>query len=94
MIIAGSNLRISMSIGEDITGATATISYINQSDTGTWPALIADAETGTIFYDMNPAELSVLGKWSVWATYVLADAKVIKTPAKQFTVYAEGTVQP
>jgi len=83
-----------MSIGEDITGATATISYANQSDTGIWSALIADEETGTVFYDVSPSELSILGKWTVWATFTLADSKVIKTPAKQFTVYAEGTVQP
>ena len=83
-----------ISIGEDITGASATISYINQSTVGGWPALIADAEKGTVFHDMSPAELTILGKWSVWATYVMPDGKVIKTPAKQFTVYAEGTVQP
>jgi len=93
MIIAGSDLRVSISIGEDITGATATISYINQSSTGVWNALIADEEKGTVFYDITPAELSVSGKWTVWATYDLADGKRIVTPAKQFTVFVEGTVQ-
>lgn len=93
MIIAGSDLRVSISIGEDVTGATASISYINQSDSGSMAATISDAENGTVFVDLTPAMLSVLGKWTVWATFTLADAKVVKTPAKQFTVYAEGTVQ-
>jgi hypothetical protein len=93
MIIAGSNLRVVFSIEEDITGATATIEFVNSTSSGLWNASIEDAKTGTIFYDISPAVLSVTGKWKVWATYHLAAGGTYKTPAKQFTVYTEGTVQ-
>ena len=94
MIIAGSSLRVSISIGEDIgSGGTVTIGYQNPTLGGVWPGTVSDAEAGTAYYDISPAELSVTGLWTVWATYTLLDGRVLKTPARQFTVYAEGTVQ-
>jgi hypothetical protein len=58
-----------------------------------WLATIEDTSIGTAYYDISPSELSIAGLWTVWATYTLLDGRVLKTPARQFTVYAEGTVQ-
>lgn len=94
MIIAGSSLRISISIDEDIgSSGTASISFLNRISTGSWPATVSDTATGEAYYDASPVDMSVDGTWTVWATYVFTDGRTLKTPAKQFTVYVEGTVQ-
>lgn len=93
MIIAGSSLRITISVGEDIGAGTAVIKFKSPSSQGVWTAVVDDASTGTIHYDAIPSDIAVVGTWAVWAVYTLADARVWKTAAKQFTVYEEGTVQ-
>lgn len=95
MIIAGSSLEIAFAIGEDITGLMgATISYISPlGHTGTWTAGVVDVETGRVAFQATPSHMSETGVWRVWATYAFPGGVTWKTPAKQFTVYAEGTVQ-
>ena len=94
MIIAGSSLRLNISIGEDI-GATGTavFGYVNKNTSGTLAATVSDTLTGTAYRNLTPVDMSITGIWTVWATFTLGDGRVLKTPARQFTVYAEGTVQ-
>lgn len=93
MVIAGSSLRINISIGEDI-GATgsAVITISNTATTGTYAAYVKDASKGAIYQDLTPGQLSITGLWTVWAKYTLGDGRTLTTPARQFTVYPEGTV--
>lgn len=93
MIIAGSTLKVTLAINEDIgMGGTATIGYSNSGGSGSWVATVEDSETGQISYTIPAGSLTRTGVWNVWGTYVFEDGRRLITPAKQFTVYAEGTV--
>jgi len=93
MVIAGSSLRIIVSIGENIgeTGS-AILTVSNSQGIGTYAAYIQDASKGTVYQDFTPGQLSTTGIWNVWAKYTLQDGRIFTTPARQFTVYPEGTV--
>jgi len=93
MIIAGSDLKVIISIGLDIGTGSAQFSYQNKSVSGTVDATVVDSETGTVSYDFSPSQLAVTGSWSVWGIYTFENGKVVRTAAKVFTVYQEGTVQ-
>lgn len=94
MIIAGSSLRVTIAIDEDIgpTG-TAQVRYNNSEGAASKAAVIDDSERGLVHIDFSPAELSQIGTWSVWGYYLAEDGRTLMTPAKQFKVFAEGTVQ-
>lgn len=95
MIIAGTTLELTIAAGIDITGASSTvIRFIKPTGTtGTWAATVDDAAEGTISYDITAAELDSAGSWTVWAVITFATGVIWKTAGRQFSVYAEGTVQ-
>lgn len=93
MIIAGSTLRITIVINEDIgASGTAVIKYKNLTAEGTWTATVEDSGKGRVFFVVPAGFMSVNGEWKVWGVYTFEDGRLLNTPAKQFTVYAEGTV--
>lgn len=97
MLIAGSSFTMRISIGEDITGATVVISMRTPSGaTSEWTGdqvTIEDAENGIVSHEIVPAEVANAGVYLVWGTFVFPDSSVWKTPARRFTLYAEGTVE-
>lgn len=95
MIIAGSSVRLTISIGEDITDASSVlIKYTDPlGGSGQWSANVSDALTGSFYYDLTPSITATAGTWTVWGVVAFPDTTTWKTPGRQFTVYAEGTVQ-
>jgi hypothetical protein len=95
MVIAGSSVRLTLAVNEPIVDQSSMyIKYTKPAGTtGQWAATLEDSVTGRIYYDIQPSEIGETGVWSVWAVITFNDGSVWKTPAKQFTVYSEGTVQ-
>jgi hypothetical protein len=92
IFFVGQDLRITLVMGIDITGATCKIKYRNPSGgTGYWTGTISVAATGEFYYDAVPANLVLAGLWTLWAHAVLTSGKVaIGRPCK-ILISAEGT---
>lgn len=84
-------LRIELTMGIDITGATSTqIKYRNPSGgTGSFDATIADALLGKIQYDIV-SSLDIIGAWHLWAYAVLSDGKIVVGESVKMVVHNEG----
>jgi len=89
-------LRITLTCGEDITGATAKIKYKKPNGaTGDWNAVIQTAATGVIYYDVvNTSDLDMEGAWTVWAHITFSDNRVAAGDPVKLAVYTEGRNRP
>jgi len=88
--VQNTTVRLSVTIGVDITGASSvqfgyckpgslTIAY--------WTATVDDPTTGAIHYD---AVHDTPGIWALWYKVVQSDGKIIAIPAQSYAVVAEG----
>ena len=86
-------LSISVSVGQDITGATATnIKYKKPSGNfGYFEATVIDSTKGIIKYNIqSSSDLDEVGTWSFWAYIVFASGDYACGEAKQQEVSREG----
>jgi hypothetical protein len=86
------SLRIQLTTGVDITGATTTkIKYKKPSEaTGDWDATVEDVGAGSIYYDLTGTELDEVGTWTFWAYVTFADTRSAPGEPVKVTVYTEG----
>ena len=74
-----SELRIRLTLGVDITGATTVqIKYIKPNGTeGAWTAVVETALTGIIYYDVLDGDIpeADYGEWGFWGYVVFADGR-------------------
>jgi hypothetical protein len=69
-------LRIAMSTGADLTGATTTTIEVRQpgASTTSWTATISDASTGSLYYDIQTTTiLPVKGYYRLQPKVVFSD---------------------
>lgn len=86
-------LRITLTTGIDLSGATAYIIYEKPSGTvGTWNANIQSPHNeGTIYYDVGTsADINEAGNWTFWASIYSSTGKW--APGEPFTkfIYEPG----
>lgn len=91
--VGQSSLRLKLTTGVDITGATTLqIKYKKPNGaTGEWTALEYDETNGVIYYDFAANELDVSGRWIVWAYVIFSDGRDAPGEPYKFRVYEEGT---
>lgn len=87
-----SSLRIHLTTGVDITGATVTqIKFKKPSgSTGEWTASVDDVGAGSIYYDLTGTELNEAGTWTLWAYVTFADTRSAPGEPVKVTVFIEG----
>ena len=68
-IVVGQSYRISATLGINITGATSKQFGYRKPGSLTlayWTAVVDDALTGAMHYDVTPANNDTPGNWTVW----------------------------
>jgi len=88
-----SALRIELTTGVDITGATVKrIKYKKPGGTeGYWDASVSDAITGVIYYDIQlDTEIDEAGEWTFWAYITFSDERSAPGEAMKHTFFTEG----
>ena len=91
--VAQTALRFAATLSIDITGATVVqIKYKKPDGTeGEWDAVVSDASTGVIYYNVADADvLDVAGVWTLWGYVTLASGKSVPGEPFNKKVYAEG----
>jgi hypothetical protein len=97
-------LQFKATLGIDITGATVTqikyikpdaqIKYIKpdaDATEGAWTAVVEDASTGIIYYNVVDADvLDEEGVWVLWGYVTLASGKSVPGEPFKKRVYVEG----
>jgi hypothetical protein len=88
-------LQFKATLGIDITGATVTqIKYIKpdvDATEGAWDAVVEDASTGVIYYNVVDADvLDEEGVWVLWGYVTLASGKSVPGEPFKKRVYVEG----
>lgn len=88
------NVRFRLSGCGDLTSASAvSIIYVKPDfTTGTWTAVVEDAATGIIYYDMLSSESLTVGKYVFYPLVVFSDGRTGIGDAVEETVYAPGAV--
>lgn len=92
--IGQTSLRLKLTTGVDITGATSLLIKFKRPTltTGSWTAHAYDETNGIIYYDFSATtELNVAGKWVVWAYATFSDGRSAAGEPYKFRVYEEGT---
>jgi hypothetical protein len=86
-------LRIRLTVGQDITGATTVkIKYRKPDGTeGSWDATIEDAVNGIIYYDITGSDEIDKGLYTFWAFITFNDGR--SAPGEPLTrfFYSEGS---
>lgn len=92
IFVGQDKLNLVVTVGQDITGATATlIKYIKPSgDTGSFSATITDATTGELTYDVQAGDLDQYSNWIFWAHITYADAQIGIGEPVSIHVFKEG----
>ena len=93
IFVGQSSLRIQLTTGVDITGATALAIKYKKPDntTGSWTATEGTAATGIIYYDLTATtDLDVAGVWTFWAYITFSDSRVAPGDSFTQTITAEG----
>jgi len=88
-----SALRIELTAGVDITGATIKrIKYKKPSGVeGYWDASVSDASTGVIYYDVAlQTEIDESGEWIFWAYITFADGRSAPGEVVKHNFFVEG----
>lgn len=87
------SLRIQLTTGVDITGATVTrIKYEKPSDTtGYWDATVSDNTTGVIYYDVTAGDIDETGNWKFWAYITFSDGRSAPGESIIEYFYTEGS---
>jgi hypothetical protein len=88
------DLRITLIMGIDVTGATCKIKYRPPGGIASfWVGTISSAATGAFYYDATPAELTVggAGQWTFWAYATLLSGKIAIGRLCKLLISAEGT---
>lgn len=86
-------LRIQLTVNQDIAGAlTKKIFYRRPDGTeGSWTALVSDAATGVIYYDLTAdTELPIPGDWRFWSYIEFSDGRKATGDAVEQRVYGIG----
>lgn len=97
MIIVGTTVRLTGRITQDrapcdLTGATVAIRVQKPDGSRSdWPPTILDPTTGEFQLTMSPASNNQDGGWTYWAVGTLADTTEIKSAARSYQVYPEGS---
>jgi len=86
-------LTIELTVGVDITNATALVKYKKPSKiTGSWTATITDTINGVIKYDISNADdIDESGNWTFWADITFATGKWVPGEPIQVYIYKPGT---
>jgi len=95
--IGQTRLRISLTCGTNITGATETlIKYKKPNNVqGHWDASILTPASGVIYYDVaNTSDLDMEGAWTLWSHVTFSDGKVAAGDPVKMAVYTEGKNKP
>jgi len=85
-------LRIRLTVGQDITGASAKkIKYRKPDNTeGNWDATVEDATNGIIYYDLKTDDKIDEGLYTFWAYVTFSDGRSAPgEPISKF-MYPEG----
>jgi hypothetical protein len=91
--VVGTDIRITVTLGVDITGATTKqIGYIKPGGTiiAYLTATVTDFLTGTMYGDLTHTLNDTPGLWKVFPWVVQADGKIVGAPSKSFNVLAVG----
>ena len=91
---AQSALRITCTVGVNITGASVTqLRYKKPSGTtGSWTAQVSDATAGIIYYDLaEPSLIDEAGLWTFWGYITFSDGRSAPGQAVTQYFYNEGT---
>jgi len=95
--VVGTDIRITVILGVDITGATSKqIGYIKPGGTAIayLTATVVDPLTGEMYGDLTHTLNDTPGLWKVFPWVVKSDGKVVGTPSKTFTVLPLGMAVP
>ena len=86
------SLRVKLTAGVDITGATTKqIKYKKPGgDTGAWVATVETASTGVIYYDIKSGDIDESGYWTFWAYIVFSDGRNAPGEVVLEHIYVEG----
>ena len=92
IFINQSKLRLQLTTGVDITGATSLlIKYKDPDGTeGSFTATSSDDDNGVIYYDFTDGELDTRGVWTFWAYITFSDGRVAPGEVSTIKVYNEG----
>ena len=87
-----SSLRIKLTTGVDITGATTKqIKYKKPGGTtGAWDTTVESATTGVIYYDIQDGDIDESGYWTFWAYIVFSDGRDAVGESVSERIYIEG----
>jgi len=85
-------LRIELTTGVDITGATVKkIKYKKPSETeGYWNAQVSSATNGVIYYDVISTEIDESGTWTFWAYITFEDGRSAPGEVVKHKFFVEG----
>jgi hypothetical protein len=86
-----SRLRIRLTTGINLTGATCKIKYRKPNQTkGEWDAVVIDVLNGVIEYNVSGDKvLDIAGEWKVKAYCVFDDGSAVSGQIAAFKVYNE-----
>lgn len=87
------SLRIQLTTGVDITGASTTEIRFKKpvsGDSSAWTATVGDPGAGAIYFDLTGTELDEVGTWTFWAYVTFSDGRSAPGEPVKVTVYTEG----
>jgi len=93
--VVGTDIRITVTLGVDITGATTKqIGYLKPgSGTPAYlTATVTDEPNGVMYADLPNATNDTAGVWAVFPWVVQSDGKKVSAAAQSFTVLSLGVV--
>ena len=94
IFVGQSSLRIRLTTGVDITGATCKIKYKKpDNSTGEFsPCPIESNSQGIFYYDVqDTTELDQAGRWKFWAHVTFSDGRVAPGETVEVRVYRPGS---
>jgi len=95
--VVGTDIRITVTLGVNITGATTKqIGYIKPLGTAIayLTATVVDPLTGEMYGDLTHTLNDTPGLWKVFPWVVQSDGKVVGSPAKSFNMLPVGAAVP
>ena len=94
-IVVGQSLRVSSTLGVDVSGSTVTVEYRTPAGVlGSVAATVDTALTGVIHADIPALTLSLVGIWTFFAKAVYGTGGVVKTYGAEILVIPEyGVVE-